>query len=248
MGAKVIRAYEKEHGLNVPWTILLQLNRPGERTLDLAQLVAQGQTLGIYAYFLFVGEQTADWDGLLAVIGQCHSSAFFLISGDEPTNRRMADCSAPLRNTLFVPRGGIADLPDISAALVQKKRMFSLNCEYNASNAEMLLSDAFLQKVVDWGYPFLLLVPAPDCDPETRARVYADVLRVRGESRYALFPIDLYTDVQQVDHIISDERCMLEIGSDGSLLYPASADGLNVADQPLEELIRLTMPRVRRHR
>jgi len=54
--------------------------------------------------------------------------------------------------------------------------------------------------------------------------------------------------VQQVDHIISDERCMLELDADGSVLYPAAVGTLSVADQSLEALIRQAMPRIRHHR
>lgn len=248
MGAKMIRAYEKEHGVNVPWTILLRMNRSVAQPLDLAKLVAQGQALGIYTYFLFVGEHTADLDGILRVTGQYHGSAFFLLAEDDSTNLRMAANDAMLLNTLFVPRGGEQGLSDISGTLVQKKRMFSLNCEYNAINADYLLSDAFLQTVVTQGYPFLFLVSAPGCDEATRTRVYTQVLATRGVARYPLFPIDLYTDVQQVDHIISDERCLLELGADGSLLHPTNVGTLSVADLPLEELIRQAMPRVRHHR
>lgn len=248
MGAKVIRAYEKEHSVNVPWTILLRMNRPTEKSLDLAQLVQQGQVLGIYTYFLFIGKHTADLDGILYVTGQYSGSAFFLLSEDESTNMYMATSEAMLRNTLFVPHGGEPGLSDISGILAQKKRMFSLNCEYNATNADFLVSDAFLQTVVAQGYPFLFLIPAPDCDEGTRSRVYSQVLSIRAVARYPLFPIDLYTDVQQVDHIISDERCMLELGADGSLLYPANVGTLSVANQSLEELIRQAMPRVRHHR
>jgi len=248
MGAKMIRAFEKEHSVNVPWTILLRMNRPTEKPLDLAQLVQQGQMLGIYTYFLFVGKNTADLGRILHIAEQYSSSAFFLLAEDESMNMRMAASDAMLRNTLFVPRGGETGLSDISGILAQKKRMFSLNCEYNASNADYLVSEPFLQTVVAQGYPFLFFIPAPDCDENTRAYVLSQVLSVRAIARYPLFPIDLYTDVQQVDHIISDERCMLELDADGSVLYPAAVGTLSVADQSLEALIRQAMPRIRHHR
>ncbi len=248
MGAKVIRAYEKREGVNVPWTVLVDLGRPAGRTPDLAALVEQGQKLGIYTYFLFAGEQTADLDSVLQTAERFSGSAFFLLSTDGAMNARLAASDALLCNTLVVPRGGDPSCPEIGGVLAKKKRMFGLNCEYNAVNADTLLSDAFLQNVVEQGYPFLFLISSGDCDEETRARVNAKVLAIRGDGRYPLFPIDLYNDLQQVDHIISDEQCMLVLGADGSVLYPAGTDAPAFGERTLEELIRLTMPRVRHHR
>ena len=68
MGAKVIRAYEKEHGVNVPWTVILHLEQSTPTPLDLASLVTQGQALGIYTYFVYIGTQTANPDALLTVM------------------------------------------------------------------------------------------------------------------------------------------------------------------------------------
>jgi hypothetical protein len=248
LGAKTIRAYEKEQGVNVPWTILVDLNRPARRTLDLDRLVDEGQKLGIYSYFLFLGEHTGPLDTLLAVAGRYSGSAFFLFSLDEAMNGRMAECDAFLSNTLIVPRGGSDADPSIGALLTQKKRMFGLNCEYNALNADRLLSDEFLQAVVDQGYPFLFLIPSLTCEADTRRRVSDKVLDLRARGRYPLFPVDLFNDLQQVDHLISDEHCMLALGTDGSVLYPAETDELNLNEHTLEELIRLTMPRVHHRR
>lgn len=248
MGAKMIRAYEKEHGVNVPWAILADMNRAVPPTLELARLVEEGQKLGIYTYFLFVGEHTADFNAILSVAEAFAGSAFFLLSGDESTNAQMASSDALLRNTLIVPRGGETGLPEVSGILSQKKRMFGLNCEYNALNADAFLSDAFLRSAVVQGYPFLFLIPAPDCDDLTRERVYAKVLALRAGGCYPIFPIDLYEDLRQVDHIISDECCMLILSADGSVLYPESTDSLNYSNITLEELIRRRMPQIRRRR
>ncbi len=248
MGAKQIRAYEKEHGVNVPWTILLDLRHGEFPTLDLPKLVHEGQALGIYTYFLYVCEHTADLDAILAVAEQFSGSAFFLFSADGSTNARLAAIDALLNNTLIIPRGGDSSCPEIGGMLAQKKRMFGLNCEYNAVNAQTLLSDAFIQAVAEQGYPFLFLIPSPDCDPVTRKHVNESVLALRSEGRYPLFPVDLYDDVRQVDHIISEESCMLALRTDGLVLYPIGASPVTLNGCSLEELIAATMPRTHRRR
>ena len=248
MGAKIIRAYEKEHGVNIPWTILVQTNSATDRRLDLDTLVSQGQKLGIYTYFLFTGRQSGSFANLLSTAERYRSSAFFLFSEDGATNTQLASLDNLPPNALIIPRDSGAETSEIGNLLVQKKRMFGLNCEYNASNVAYYLSDAFLQSVASAGFPFLFLIPAPGCDAQTCARVNAEVLSLRTTVRYPLFPIDLYRDVLQVDHIISDERCMLILGADGAVRYPCNAEALNVSDMTLEHLLRQTMPGVRRYR
>jgi len=248
MGAKMIRAYEKERGVNVPWAILLRCNMPAAKPLDLSRLVAEGQALGIFAYFLFVGSQTERLADMLATVAQCHTCAFFLMAEDAATNARLAELDMALPNAMFLPRGGAPEYPDTADTLCRKKRIFSLNCEYSAANADWLLSEPFLKSVVERDYPFLILTPADTCDPETRARVGAEVIALRAAGRYPLYPIDLYADVQRVDHIISDESCMLMLGADGLPIYPAGIGQSYGAELSLEALIRLSMPSVRRHR
>jgi len=247
-GAKTIRAYEKERGVNVPWTILLDFNRPTDSPIDLNQLVNEGEKLGITAYFLFVGKQTTDLDTLLSAAEAHGSSAFFLFSVDEETNEILARSDALFSNTLLVPRGSQTVLPAAGALLSEKKRMFGLNCEYNEVNAAAYLSDAFLQSVVREGYPFLFLLPAPGCEPAVRAYVYDQIVEIRSRGRYPLFPVELINDVQQVDHIISNESCMLVLSSDGSLVYPANTGTERFGILSLATLIEQAMPRVRHHR
>ncbi len=247
-GAKTIRAYEKEHGINVPWTILLDLNSPTPHPLEMSRLVDEGEKMGIYTYFLFVGTQTADFDALLSAAEAHGNSAFFLFSADEETNQILTRSDALIRNTLLVPRGSQAKLPAAGALLSEKKRMFGLNCEYNEVNAEEYLSEAFLQSVVREGYPFLFLLPAPGCDPAVCAHVYDQIVEIRSRGRYPLFPVELINDVQQVDHIISNESCMLVLSSDGSLVYPANTGTERFGILSLATLIEQAMPRVRHHR
>lgn len=247
-GAKTIRTYEKEHGVNVPWTILLDLNRPTAHPLDMNRLIDEGEKMGIYTYFLFVGKQTIDLDALLTAAEMHGSSAFFLLSADEETNNDLARSDALFRNTLLVPCGSQNALPAAGGLLSEKRRMFGLNCEYNEINAEAYLSDTFLQSVVQEGYPFLFLYPAHGCDPAVRAHVYNQIVAIRSRGRYPLFPVELVNDVQQVDHIISNESCMLVLSSDGSLVYPADTGTERFGTLSLAALIERAMPHVHHHR
>ena len=248
LGAQKIRAYEKEHGVNVPWTLLLKMDEQSTEPLDFAALVDQGQNLGIYTFFLFVGQRGMPLDSILPIAEQFSNCAFFMLAGDEATNDQLFQSAELPRNMLFVPRGDDPRSAQIGAELVQKKRMFGFHCEYNATNAEHLLSDVFLQSIIRQGTPFLFLIAATDCDRATRDRVHAQVLALRAQGRYPLFPIDLYRDVQQVDHIISNESCLLALDASGAVLYPPQPTPVTLHDHTLEALIGLTMPPVRHKR
>lgn len=248
LGAQKIRAYEKDNGINVPWTLLLKLDEPPTEPLDFDGLVSQGQNLGIYTYFLFVGQKGLPLTSLLAMAERFGNCAFFLLAADEMTNDLLFQSAALPRNMLFVPRGDTPRSAQISAELIQKKRMFGFHCEYNATNAEHLLSHVFLQNIIQQGTPFLFLIAAADCDRATRNLVHSRVLALRAQGRYPLFPVDLYQDVQQVDHIISNESCLLALDVNGAVLYPPQAKPVTLHDYTLQALIGLTMPPVRHKR
>lgn len=121
MGAKVIRAYEKENGVNIPWTLLVDTGRPQARTFDFLRLVEEGQRLGIYTYFLFVGSGTGSLAPWLAAADRHRNSAFFLFSQDATANDQLASLEAALCNVLIVPRGGVPGVESLLASLAQKK-------------------------------------------------------------------------------------------------------------------------------
>jgi len=248
MGAKMIRAYEKEHGVNVPWTVLLHLDQPTQTPLNLASLVAQGQALGIYTYFVYIGSQTANPSALLSAMQLQTNSAFFVLSADRETNLWMAGQEALPPNTLMVPLCDNTGETQVSVTFAALRRLFGFCCVFDAANAEQLLSDVFMEQIVAQGCPMLFYLPAPDCDADTIRHVYTSLLALRSAGRYPLFPIALPEDIRQVDHIISNEQCMLELGADGTVLRPEGSASLSVEQLSLEGLIEQTMPRVRHHR
>ena len=248
MGAKAIRTYEKEHGVNVPWTIILRLDQPTQTPLRLASLVEQGQALGIYTYFVYISSQTANPSALLSTMEQQTNSAFFVLSADVETNLWMAGQNTLPPNTLMVPLCDSEGETQVGDAFAKLRRLFGFCCVYDANNADQLLSDVFMERMVAQGCPILFYLPAPGCDPETIHRVYTSLLALRGAGRHPLFPIALPEDIRQVDHIISNEQCMLELGADGTVLRPEGSASLSVEQLSLEALIGQTMPRVRHHR
>lgn len=51
-GAQLIRAYEKEHGFEVPWTIFFHYHPQASFTLShMDSLIREGRSIGIFTYF-----------------------------------------------------------------------------------------------------------------------------------------------------------------------------------------------------
>ena len=78
-GAQIIRNHEAEHGYNVPWCLVLDL-RQG-MGFDVGEVMTQGEKMGIYAYFVFAGneEQT---ETLCSVFHTHPDCAVFLLLPD----------------------------------------------------------------------------------------------------------------------------------------------------------------------
>lgn len=242
-GARAIREYEAAHEANVPWTLFFDLDQPSP-AIDLSALVQQGQQIGIHTCFLLIGKNTPDLLGLLKTLERLNDCAFILLSESAETSQALAESTLKLRNVVIAPAFDQDNLALISEKLHQKGRLTALARMYDEHNADEVLRDAFLRETISLGYPFLLLAPTPDCGKETQRAVREAVLALRAGQRYPVFIVDLYSDVAEVDRIISDEPCAMSICGDGTVFSSAGpCEGLNAVSQPLSELIARAMPR-----
>ena len=244
-GARTIREYEKQNRVNVPWTIFLNADVSAERSMDVKKLIEQGMALGIYTYFVFVGNRTNNFEALLQLVQSLPQCAFLLISESAEMNARFAELTDPLLNVLLAPAAEYENLEQVSRELTRQQRMIALCSLYDEHNADDLLSDAYLQRICDMKFPFLMYRARQGCPPEIVRKVTNANIQLRAGQRYPVFPVNLYSDMVEVDHIISDESCSLFLSIDGTVSTPdGPMPNLNAIDLPLEEIIRRSMPRV----
>ncbi|MFR9255401.1 MAG: hypothetical protein ACLVJ6_07805 [Merdibacter sp.] len=96
MGANIIRSLEERYRFNIPWALSLQIDaKLLQEQPDLyADIIEQGNDLGIYTYFLYVQKQ--DPLPLLPIIRQQSSCAFVLLLRDVAYSDALYDALASI--------------------------------------------------------------------------------------------------------------------------------------------------------
>ena len=133
-GAQIIRNHEAEHGYNVPWCLVLDL-RQG-MGFDVGEVMTQGEKMGIYAYFVFAGneEQT---ETLCSVFHTHPDCAVFLLLPDAELPRVNIENAPNVMTFLTVQDGGTTES---AKELLQKQALFGLWMRYDAGNAQRVLA------------------------------------------------------------------------------------------------------------
>lgn len=238
-GAQIIRNHEAEHGYNVPWCLVLDL-RQG-MGFDVGEVMTQGEKMGIYAYFVFAGneEQT---ETLCSVFHTHPDCAVFLLLPDAKLPRVNIENAPNVMTFLPVQDGGTTES---AKELLQKQTLFGLWMRYDGGNAQRVLAGEIENLAGGMGAPLVLAVPDEACEQEVRAQV-SDCYRARREQKNTpVLLADFYTAIAEIDCVISVESCLLGICSDGTIFTEKGRNPhFSVSNISLEDILMCTMPRV----
>lgn len=238
-GAQIIRNHEAEHGYNVPWCLVLDL-RQG-MGFDVGEVMTQGEKMGIYAYFVFAGneEQT---ETLCSVFHTHPDCAVFLLLPDAELPRVNIENAPNVMTFLPVQDGGTTES---AKELLQKQALFGLWMRYDGGNAQRVLAGEIENLAGGMGAPLVLAVPDEACEQGVRAQV-SDCYRARREQKNTpALLADFYTAIAEIDCVISVESCLLGICSDGTIFTEKGRNPhFSVSNISLEDILMCTMPRV----
>lgn len=217
-GAQLIRAYEREHGLAVPWSLFIHYHPEGAFCLSrLEALIQEGRSLGIYTYCLCLEAVPEDWQGLISLFRRYDNSAFLLFLPDEELQEEDVLLLSQCRNLLLSAEIAPSYRNNISL-LRQNKCLAANHYYYSDSGGEELLL-----RLKDCESPLLFFLPQKDTPPSARERLAESIYQIRYHPEHPVFPIELFADYKRIDYIISDRTCFLEIDSEGRIPLPGGA-------------------------
>lgn len=245
-GARIIRRHEQESGYNIPWAIYIDYNFETDAAVDLSKIVAESALLGIYTFLVFVGEDTAEVQPILAA-AQAYPDRAFLVYCDSDSHAAvLAESCATLKNMLLSLDCSAKDLSGNIQLLRAGKRLVSLHCHYDENNVEDILSGRLIENLLPLESALLFFIPQNNVSDSTRDKVWQYVVRCRLEQTYPIALLELYSDVNYADQVISVESCMAAIRADGTVFTPSgAAQTCNAKQDSLDSILRRTMPRVR---
>ena len=214
-GAQLIRAYENEHGFEVPWTIFFHYHPQASFTLShMDSLIREGRSIGIFTYFLRLETIPDDWSALTELFCRYENSAFLLFLPDEELNEDAAGILSECHNVLISAELSTCYKKNIS--LLKQKSCLTANHHYYLETDDETLSS----QLKGCESPFLFLLAQNGCSPADQEQLAESVYQLRCHPKYPVFPMELFTDHKRIDHIISGKTCFMEIKSDGTFSLP----------------------------
>lgn len=223
-GARTIRLMEAERGHQIPWALIFQSTTRKLYGEKLLRILEEARALGIYTFFFFTGDAFPVSD-VLNLAQQFTDCVFILLTSSEENENRSIAAWAEATNCLFLFRSQQMDAQteNILSACRKSGVLFGLWMNYDAENISSIQNGELTERAEEQGSTVLVFVQGKHCDEET-AKITEDY--VRGEHldpKHAVFVVDLYSDVIQVDKNISNGKSVASILSSGTLTLSQSS-------------------------
>jgi len=215
LGAQRIRDNEKRLGVNIPWTVCLQVK---ERQLKENEeryhaVIREGEKLGIYTWMLFVSERP---QAVLPLIGAHPDSAFILFCQPESMTDECMDDAGELNNLMLAIRYD-ENADGVCASLRERGLLYSVWYQYGQEDTQAILSGDLFCSAQQLSPIFTSLLPRPDCPEEVQQRIHQTVAQARSEQNYRTLLWELQGDNRTIDEIISGDPCSVYFDADGNL-------------------------------
>ena len=238
-GAAFIRKQEAQNGRDIPWMITCRLSSQ-EAALSLGSLVQQGQALGIFSYALIVEESTS-FSAVFEVVEAYPDCAFSLLLSPEaltvPVLEQISECT----NLLTLVRAIPEQWQEAMRVLAEQGSPRALYLPYSsAEEVQEALNEGYCGESDDYESGLLFFVAQADCPAAETVIVQEMVEHFRTAPTAPWLPVNFYTDMLNIDRIISSGGCLMCF--EGSVVQIYS-NGHWVSMSASSELASLLPPR-----
>lgn len=212
-GARIIRKIEAEHNCNVPWCINLELKNETyhEKKEEYFSLIEQGQSLGIYTWFVNPHSNMLSTLELAEHFSDC---AFVITCEPEDITELLLDEFSEIYNVFFAVNYN-EGIEDACALLRKRKFLFSVVYKYQEHDIENILNHSVLYDLCSLHSVFSLFYADATCPLDIQQRVYEYVKEMRYKQSFQTIPFDLVYDVRFIDEIISEDAVSIYFDSNG---------------------------------
>lgn len=244
LGARRIREIEEKEGYNIPWALPLYLEA---KTLEdhmeqYQRLIAQGEKLGIYTWFLICHDQPFDVMGLIA---DHPDSAFVLFFHKEYGCPQLLEEAADLKQLLLAVEYD-EDQMDFCAQMRDMGMLYAVYDEYDDETAEDIFSGERLWAMQQMHPHVAVLIGAAGCSEQVRHKVYDHVISSRAQQIYQMIPWEFTMDNRFVDTVISTDACLAGFTASGQLYTPRQimqGKAYNLFENDLDTILKSAFPK-----
>lgn len=240
-GAKIIRKSEENLECCIPWTIVFDLKEKERKeylNLNINHIIKQGKELGIYTYMFF----SHSIDDLECFIKDNPDCAFILFISPHMIEEESISKMKSYRNIFFsILYEGSNDtikFKNIINLLHANNSLFGVYSFYGDENREDILSNKWVNDVININSPFGILIESKNCSKETALLVHEYIFNSKTNQKHSAFLVDLWEDIARIKRYISTDSCKLDIeeNSNSCLFKFDSSLNPNIDKQPLYEV------------
>ncbi len=207
---------------------------------EIDNIIEQGKELGVYIYIYTGGEPLVRKDDLIALCNKHNDCIFLCFTNSTLIDEKFADDMLRVKN--FIPAISLEGFEEATdgrrgngvyekvlhamALLKQHHLPFGISACYTSANMDSITSEAFIDKLIDWGAYFIWYFhympvgndASPELlpNPEQRQYIYH---KIRDDYRHRkpLFIMDFQNDAEYVGGCIAGGRRYLHINANGDV-------------------------------
>lgn len=244
-GTKHIRNFEERNGYFVPWTIFVDMSSSEHQSPPLQRIVSEAQRIGIYTYFIELGDNKTSFCQFIEIAGKNPDSAFVVISKTDYSCEMICHEDTLPPNVMVVINSNCDRFFEFKRSLDEKHVLKGVCRYYDDDNYEEILTGEVTDDFISEGNNIIFFIEDKNCPKKISKKVYDYVVEVRNEQTYPAFIMDLYNDVAYADRTISEGACLLGIHSDGNIYTSNSENtGININSISMTQAIKRTMPHI----
>lgn len=211
VGARQIRAREKQLGRHIPWSLTFRLSGDPAGTEAARRTLREGLELGIRTYFLFPQDRPAAVEQALSLSAGAPECAVFLFL---PPAFPVEGLSGARQDHLIL--GLDTSAPGWEKTADRLRQAGYLYLYYRLyrtpEEGEEIRTGRWAHQVMSHGGFAAVAIAGADCPPWVEKQVYRYVQHARLKPRDPVLLADYYRDNLYADSCVSPGACVLSLG------------------------------------
>ncbi|MDO5398268.1 MAG: hypothetical protein Q4G33_10090 [bacterium] len=242
-GAKTIREIEAKEHFNIPWQLTFYAD--SKNYTYYRHVIKQAKELGIYTYLLFI---KGDPNKFIPLIKQHSDCAFILFLEPNQINANFFKAFGDIHNVMIAVRfdKSYPFAVEVCSELRMRKFLYSVYTYYNDTNQNYITSGKTMEDASAIYPVFVFLFASKTCMPKTKESVRKYTIETRDGQKYPSFIVDVESDNNMIDSVISDDSCMIAFNEDGCLYSDTAEyqkDEYNIFKTDLKDILRKAVPK-----
>ena len=210
-GAATIRELEAKYNINIPWSVFLKIshNKFEEYEEKYLDVIKEGETLGIYTWFVFVDKLTPDE---LSLAKNNENCAFVYFISNQDINDDLLSELCNLHNVM-ISIEYIEDENKNFRIMRENKLMYSMHTTYDSD----IKDDIILDEIDELQPIFTIFFPSESASEEICENNYNFIIEAKNSQKYQTVLWEAFRDTSTIDEQLSGDAVRAIFDETGTL-------------------------------